>query len=120
MCLACKNAPRPTYANVYNEMYGASDLNSFVAKRLHEACCLRTRLALARHLATIARTQSIFEKLSSSSLVRIARHRRQAEGRSATRLVALQDRVAKHVWRPGGALPMRDARRLVAAFSDQI
>ncbi len=117
MCRVCARVPRPTYAQLYNEIFTAIDPDVVVTRRLLEACCLRTRLAVARHLDKGMRTQHVFQKLSPRSRLKISLHGRQAEACCATRLNALQIRIAKHLWRPRGALPSRDAARIMAVLS---
>ena len=102
-----------TYARVYHRAYqaGAAGVDAWVRATLRRPRSLATRLRWTSHVLTLAGTQGLGRRIAPATLRRVHTHRRLAHlGWVLLRLVPLQRRLVRHLWRPGGALMQRACR----------
>jgi len=99
-----------TYARVYHRAFqaGAAGVDRWVRTALRAPRSHGARLRWTTHILTLACTQDLGRRIAPETLRRVHAHHRLAHlGWVLLRLVPLQRRVLRHLWRPGGALMRR-------------
>ena len=100
-----------TYARVYDGIFHSGSgvrVNAWACARMRRARTIRTRLGWSSHVLTVARTQEVGRKLWPETLALARRQQRMCELAQAMAVRKLQRRLVEHLWRPGGALFLRD------------
>ena len=108
-----------TYAHVYNRAYKCrrTTLDAWARARLRRARTLPMRLSWGKHLLTLSRTQHMGTHMTLATRgLAHATHRLAVLG-MLCRLRVLQRHILRHLWRPGGALMVRQMHRAQALFT---
>ena len=105
-----------TYHDVYHAAYrvGAQNVDAWARKCVARLRTHRARLHWTQHALTLARSQELGRHVTCATWTAIARVHRLAQLGAVMRLRLLQRRVVRHLWRPGGALMMRQWEELLA------
>jgi hypothetical protein len=101
---------RRVYALMTPERRNAHVIHATRAMQIRKVP-LRPRMDFARHIQTLARTQTIGGDLTGATLAAVDRMRRLAHIGACVKLRRLQMRIMQWLWRPNGPLMLAHVPR---------